>query len=420
MSGDSRAASADGPLLVDLIGANQRMRDTLAMVFRGPVHGRCLLASGEDARAVVVNLDGVGAQTDWDRYRERHPDRPSIVLALDTRPVEHATAVVAKPVRIDQFVAALDAVHSQLSSAESAPQSRQQSKPATSPVVPFVVPPSAPVPAIPPAVANVPRAAPAAEDAPTQANHRSDARQPAVRDRWQRVCGSAPDCNLDDPAEAARRRFSGSARLLACARAAIETSRADGAPVHVRLRGQPVVTIDAGRDLVTTSFSDDQLAALCGSDLDDHLIDTAVAVESGNGARASIDALLWKLALWTYRGDLTPDAPLDDRVYLARWPNLTRLAATPNATRIAALLVRHPMQLARVAEALAIPQRHVFAFHAAASAIGLAGIARRDSDHLVAQLPPEPHSRRSLLGRLARHLPRDVQGDLPITPGMPR
>lgn len=397
------ADDGDDSLVVDLIGANQRLRDTLVMVFRGPAKGRCSLATGTEARAVVVNLDGVGAETEWARYRERFPDRPAIVLALDDHPVEHATAVVAKPVRIDRFLAAIDLVQAGLRAPRQAPVRAAAAPPvaaavtASRPAVPALVPP-APEPVTPRPVA--------AEEERTQAY--GDC---AVdHDRWERLCGSAPDCNLDDPALAAGRRFTGSTRLLDCIRSAIDSSRRDGKPVDVRLRERPIVTILADSASAACVLSDDQLAALCGTTLDEDFIDAAPAASGDAAAGATtvtLDALLWKLALWTFRGQLPADAALDQRMYLSHWPNLTRLASVPNATRIAALLIRHPMQLARVAEALRIPQRHVFAFFAAASAIGLMGIARRESDHLVEQTPPEPHSRRSLLGRIAQHLPRD-------------
>lgn len=414
MASERTTAGADAPLIVDLIGANQRLRDTLAMVFRGPAHGRCALATGTEAQAVVVNLDGVGADAEWARYRERHPGRPAIVLALDAAPVEHAIAVVAKPVRIDRFIAAIDAVQARLG--EVVPVARaahsRQDAPAIAKVEAGPVAVSTPIPApVRAPTVTSPRPGPSidGDDAPTEVRDADGRRRSPARDRWHRVCGSEPDCDLDDPVAAARRRFTGSARLLACVSSAVDASREQATPVHVRLRGQPVIAIDAGRGVAISALSDDQLAVLCGTDLDEHHIDAVPAPEVIEGATCAIDAMRWKLALWTHRGDLPQDAPLDVRVYLSRWPNLTRLVATPGATRIAALLVRHPMQLARVAEALAIPQRHVFAFFAAASAAGLTGVARRETDHLMAQMPPEPHSRRSLLGRIARRLPHEAR-----------
>lgn len=419
MSPDRVASGDDGtdPLRVDLIGANQRLHDTLAMVFRGPAKGRCVIATGTDAQAVIVNLDGVGAEADWTRYRERFPQRPAIVLALDEKPVEHAAAVVAKPVRIDRFLAAIEQVLTQIEAAGSTPVTRHSAS--ASSVRDTPKPAS---PAVAPAPKSV--SADARPLAPAPSTTEEDRTQTlgerkSAPERWERVCGNAPDGDLEDPLLAASRRYSGSTRLLDCVRGAIGTSRSDGRPVDIRLRETAIVTIHGDRGVAECSLSDDQLSALCGTTIGDALIDSGPA---GTGTAApgtppvAIDALLWKLALWTYRGQIPAGTALDQRMYLSHWPNLTRLMPLPNATRIAALLVRHPMRLARVAEALAIPQRHVFAFFVAASTIGLMGVARREVDHLVEQTPPEPHSRRSLLERIARNLPRDIVpggGDAP-------
>lgn len=400
----------DDPLIVDLIGANQRLRDTLAMVFRGPAKGRCALATGTEARAVVVNLDGVGAEADWARYRERHPDRPAIVLALDEQPRPHAVAVVAKPVRIDKFLAAIDSVHSRLCEGRSTRDPTPATRPSTLPTPRPVTAPASP--SVAPTTSQ-----PACTDGHARDSDTTDERTEAMRpraverDRWERLCGGAPDCDLDDPLLAAGRRFAGSTRVLDCLRSAFESSRRDGTPRSVRLRGLPIVTLQADRSWAVCALSDDQLAALCGAPVDDGLLDVGIAGPTEIPPATSpftLDALLWQCALWTYRGQIPAGTALDQRMYLSHWPNLTRLMPVPNATRIAALLVRHPMRLARVAEALAIPQRHVFAFFVAASAIGLMGVARRETDSLVEQTPPEPHSRRSLLERIARNLPRDI------------
>jgi hypothetical protein len=106
------------------------------------------------------------------------------------------------------------------------------------------------------------------------------------------------------------------------------------------------------------------------------------AGEQDTFRQESGDALLWKLALWTYRGRLPANTHLADRVYLRRWPNLTRFLEIPHALRIAALWTEQSLSPIHVAEALRIPQRYVFAFYGAAYTIGLAGQAKRQADYL--------------------------------------
>lgn len=126
------------------------------------------------------------------------------------------------------------------------------------------------------------------------------------------------------------------------------------------------------------------------------------------GEPVSLEALLWKMALWTYRGRLPAGTSVRERVYLRRWPNLPRLLDVPDAMRISALLVGQPLALPRVAEALQIPQRHVFAFYGAAQAAGLANHAKREADNLVASVPPRKHVERSFINRVVGRLKRLV------------
>jgi DNA-binding NarL/FixJ family response regulator len=101
-----------------------------------------------------------------------------------------------------------------------------------------------------------------------------------------------------------------------------------------------------------------------------------------------LEAFLWKLALYTYRGYLPAGINVNKPVYLKYWPNLTRLEPTPNAMRIASLLSRQPVALAFIVRILNIPQKHVFNFYAAANASGFAGPAVREVDNML--LPSYP------------------------------
>ncbi len=156
MTAAARDRDEASPLALDLIGANRRMRDTLEMVMRGPARGRYVLADGAQALAVIVNLDGVGAQAEWSRYRALHPERPTIALTLDSQPVPGADAVVSKPVQVDRLVEALDRVRtivgrpapvaatSSVSSRPPTPAPQERNRSGTAPAAP------APVTAAPP------------------------------------------------------------------------------------------------------------------------------------------------------------------------------------------------------------------------------------------------------------------------------
>lgn len=386
-------------LTLDLIGANQRLRDTLVMVLRGPGKGVCRLSEGEDAAALVVNLDGVGAQEEWARYRERFPARPVIALTLGDEPVMQADAVVTKPVRIEAFMAAVAVVRARLAERARAAQPAARATPAHAATAEAER--TRPLTAASPAVQTALASAPPSPPQVPRVQWPEDAAMRAL-------CGEAPDIDLEDQAQVEAARFSADHHLPSWVHAALEESRRAATVMDLVLGGRVLMSVDAATRRARTHVGDDHVQPLCARPWPALRLLPCVA-RQGDVVQP-LEGLLWKLAVWTYRGRLPSDAPVRDRVYLRHWPNLTRLLAVPDAPRIAALLAQQPMQLGRVAEALRIPQRHVFAFYAAAAAIGLAGVARRQADHLLAQQAPPPDGRRDLLDRVARRL-GDVPGE---------
>jgi hypothetical protein len=389
------APVVSSPLILDLIGANERMRDTLVMVMRGPAHDIARLAERDEAQAVIVNLDGASAMTEWARYRERFPNRPAIALALTNDPVQHAIAVVAKPVKIEAFVAAVRKVREAVA---------QQ---------PAALPARMPAPTRSELSAALSRSVPADTHAPSRSLSMSQRsvslssrRPPAL----EALCGTRADIDPADGAQIAALKFSTAGYLLAHLRDATARSQEAGAPYALLQGGRPVAMVMARQDRALTLVPEVVIEALCAHPQPDIRMGAAPSASGGvsdpvarHGKSIALDALLWNVAVWTYRGRLPEDAPLAERVYLRCWPNLTRMLMLPNAVRICALLTQHPMRLVDIAHALRIPQRHVFALYAAASTIGLAGVAKRDSDYLF-DLQPRNPAQREVIYRLAKRL----------------
>ena len=121
-----------------------------------------------------------------------------------------------------------------------------------------------------------------------------------------------------------------------------------------------------------------------------------------------LDAFLWRVTLWSSRGRIPKGTDIHQAVELKAWPNLTRLDAIPNAPRIAALMMRGPQTLGEIAKKLDIPQRYVFAFYSASTAIGLANTVAKPVETVVADIKPAAPPRSilgKLLGRLMRKSP---------------
>ncbi|MBL4621135.1 MAG: hypothetical protein JKY89_01930, partial [Immundisolibacteraceae bacterium] len=120
-----------------------------------------------------------------------------------------------------------------------------------------------------------------------------------------------------------------------------------------------------------------------------------------------LQVLLWKLAVWTSRGRLPEGTDADARFYLRCWPNFTRLMVIHHAVRIAVFWVREPMPPVFVADALSIAPADVFTFYYAARVIGLAGIANRDDDYLLANRGASSDSG-SGMQRVVAHIGRNL------------
>jgi hypothetical protein len=117
-------------------------------------------------------------------------------------------------------------------------------------------------------------------------------------------------------------------------------------------------------------------------------------------------SFVWQLALWASRGRLPAGTSLSQPIYLRRWPNFSRLVVTPHALAIAALWTKQPRSLIDTAVSLNIPQRYVFAFYSAASAVQLAGETRRAVDTFIAPPAIERPLNRGLFSRLLNTLRR--------------
>lgn len=116
-----------------------------------------------------------------------------------------------------------------------------------------------------------------------------------------------------------------------------------------------------------------------------------------------LEAMLWKVALWTARGRLPQGSSLTVPVKLKHWPNLTRLLLTPHALEIAALWSAHSCSLLETAEILKINHYHVFAFFSATSAINIAYIDKTAKSKTACAIPSNQRNLfQWLLARLRR------------------
>lgn len=396
-------------LKVDLIGASRRLRETLAVVCQGPAKGLCIFADGHHADAVIVDLDSVGAQAEWDIYRNKYPHRPAIVLSLKDGTIEHADEILVKPIKVQAFAEALQRLakraeeisryQATMVSKPSVPDSGMAVSAELHPVQPDVESPTQKVAVLPMSLDKTVPLAAAPQLPPTR--------------NYAEVCGVREDIDTENAELVSGILLSVDNRLLGMlVRAVAEASHLKQTRM-VAFKQVPLAVIFPESHTIGTTLNDDMLRNLSGKTFTgDALMISAVDPRKpvlGSMSMISEEAMLWKIAAWTYRGMLPEKTLLQERAYLRHWPNLTRLLELPDAMRISALMIDQPMRLTSVADALGIPQRHVFAFYSCASTIGLMGGAKRATDYLI-EPPPEPpeHVNRKLFGRMMLHLKKLV------------
>lgn len=398
----------DLPLLIDLIGANQRMRNTFAMVFDGPAKGVCKLADAGKADVVVVDADHVGAREEWDAYRRKHPHCAAIAITAGGVTLPGIDEVIAKPLKVDVFIETVKRL---------AAQPREEGKTAA----PVQEKPSPPAQTPESTITEVRPQGQAPEGETRQlpsmrlaaGNGEGGGRSPPVpvapKD-YGDVCGQAADIDCEDERQVASVQLPVQRYLLEKLMQAAAESERLNRPVAVALKGNPLAVFFSEPKQAGSRLSDELLQRLCKTTYPAEALEMrevdAAAPENAGLALIGHDAMLWKVAAWTYRGRLPEELHPGKRVYLRHWPNLTRLLELPDALRIAAVMVDQPIAMIRVAEALQIPQRHVFAFCGCAHATGLLGQAKRAADHVFEQpvAPAEPVVERRRLGQIMRYL----------------
>lgn len=351
------SASEKVVLKVCALGFGVRAAQTLSAFFERQLGGSTVLADEGGADAVLIDLDMHGAKALLDKQMQERPDRPLIILSLNDLPQEISGGIlVRKPIKIELFAAALTDLAKRLSQ---------------------------PKPECHFSVANdtllQERQARGKGDL-AAAVHDSDQIVQSLHSRESFFyIGSMPDIDLGSDMERRKIYYDPSQFLQGFVQKAIRNGVELGVVVRISAPAFGSVTVYpfAGKVMTRTPAP-----ALCAA-ARIPLREKDVVVEycrdvphypPDHGALEAIGPFLWKLALWASRGRLPAGTPTDAPVVLKRWPNLTRLLVPPHATRIAGLWMRGRHSLEFTAKTLVVPQRFVFAFYSACSALELSRV----------------------------------------------
>lgn len=394
---------ANSKAVIDIVAPNSRAFNMLEFVLQQQGKGRFELGRGSRPDLAVVDFELGDAGTAFRKYRGKFPGIPAVLLlnkpeeydALSATDRIGAEYVLLKPFAVKDFVAKIDECLGGVSAARPDTGSgvhRDRDAPSGSAGI------QAKANASPDAVAgNSVRSLPGKERTlPLQVGN---AARPATRQRsWEPLENEeiaysfalVPEIDMADESAVRGRWLKTGNRLLGHFNNAISHQFLSDAPISLSVPDGLAFHISPFAKAVAVTGDGASLIDLAKRELGEGevLLGRSPVPPENRQNQMEMEAFLWKLALYTYRGYLPEGISVNQPVYLKYWPNLTRFEPTPNAMRIASLMCRQPVPLAFVVRILGIPQMHAFNFYAAAHAAGFAGPAVREVDRML--LPSYP------------------------------
>jgi hypothetical protein len=335
------------PVKVALVGLRRRSIQTLVGIFKQRFQGRFVLGIPATARVAVFNMDCANAGQVWRTFRHKHPDTRVVIIAREP-PCLEDVEYVPVPISVRALEQALE---------RAAAAGKTALRPRKS----------------------------AAATRPTKSTRTGT--RPVAAARMRTRPGVANVRRAVDQAV----YFQPRDYLFGRLRHALSTNA--GKAVLLRC-GDVLVAANKSRNKVFVNFPQTRWPALAANQLPagtasevtvlDDLDPGAPLPGASRVYKYVLDRFMWDLAVATASGRVAEGTPLDAPVYLRRWPNFTRVAPPDDAMRIAAVWVQQPRSLLNLYQTLKVPVENVFTLYTAAQAIGLAGLARRESDTLIA------------------------------------
>jgi len=402
---------------VATLGLDQRMRNALELFLKSKLDGRFALVEADAADLFIIDLDSYGGHDLWSKQSEANPDQPVILLSVKDTETNDRTYFVRKPMRPQELIAALTDATSKVKGVPTEPESPAEA-PATGARQPSIdtfdieeepAPITRPV-----AVYTSPKLQQQEDGGASSMSVGNAGLKLSERDP-KTFIGSAPDIDPDDPRQVAKAQFDPDVYLIGKLAYAVKLPNRAGRAVRLELDHGAITLIpETGKALVDIQHT--QLRTLAVVPMPEEntkfrFVDGVSLSDVSPHRIWQIDALLWTSALLASRGRVPAGTDITAKLTLKRWPNLTRLAVFPNAVRITSFLSREPVSLVDTARALKIPQRFVFAFHAAADALDLIERSngtekkpQRAENAAQARMDSKESANRGLFRRILSHL----------------
>ncbi len=423
---------ANSKITIDIIAPNPRTFNMLEFVLQQYGNGRFELGRGNRPDLVVVDFDNFDVKAAFRKYRGRFPDTPAVLLL--NQPEEYETLsgedrmgaefLLLKPFAVKDFISKINECLSGPARPAQAGLTRSASLNGTEASVTGVKSPRVPgndsshekISPEPPRIT----AAASEKTIPLQTSStgnntvRVHARQrtwaPLESENIAYAFALESDIDMADDTAVENIWLRIDNKLLGYLKSAISQQISAPSAICLSVHDSLNIHISPYAKTVAVEGENIDLLELALRDFGNGQIAVSESAMPSRTPQLRLEpeTFLWKLALYTYRGYLPEGINVNKPVYLKYWPNLTRLEPTPNAMRIASLLCRQPVALAFIVRILDIPQKHVFNFFAAASAIGFAGPAVREVDNMFLPSYPDESGDSPVSGYIDKSISRNI------------
>lgn len=409
--------SSTGPLKVAIHGMDARSHKMLVMFLQGPCKGTALIVTEEEAETEIIDGDARDAKNILEARKKLNPYKPLIVLSLQSIALPYENVIhIKKPVKTALMLDALKQARQILVERQRKIEFQTRiaqaasPKPATADRATAVRPRQ---PIQPPVLQNEKRVFVNTDEQNKTSKHRTAMYMDEKT--FSSYIGVASGIDYSDPEQIKRATYNAKHFYQGYVQSAFKMAVAKQRALQLNSGWKPLVIYPDKREIWLNAddkqlraFSSVPITSISSADAPGITV-TPIDVTTDLPARdpnnfQSMDAFVWKLAIWTSKGRYPEGIDLDRPVFLKRWPNFTRLVISPHALRIAALLIEGPRTLPNVAEVLQIKPQYVFVFFSAAYATGIAGQVERQANQLLAPRPVKHSKKKGLLSRIMRKL----------------
>ena len=366
------------------LGFDQRSIDTLALAFQNKLKGSCIITQN-DAQIVLINLDNKNTLSLYNESEQKVKSLPAIGISK-TIHSDWDIPQVKIPISTTQLAQAIE----EILDANQAVGEKHMTERST--ITEDKIAKAM-------AALDAKKVA-AGLDKKIKSNSDSKTKKRAVPQKQDEMCFDIERFLLWTILEAKKKLESVENKVAV-----------------IRCLDDKHILLNLKQSEVLTDLSENQLRAVAIAPVNDnspypieikYISEREVAEnEIFNGKKArgiQHETFMWNLGLMTSRGRIPMETMGSDRQYIRRWPNITRLHLCDNALQILAYWVRQPCSLYELNEKTGLPLPDIFSIYTAAYACGLAGLAKRDSDKLMAADHVQENKKRGLFSSIVNRL----------------